>query len=277
MAIGNVVEIEYYGRGEDIEFPYSEYSPNEILGMVYGNRMTPAEAIWALETRLRTCKEEKIHLRFCPPWNLTQGLVNWIIKELKAAFPSGEFDKEIEDWVIEGAEAELSTRKAIISPDIWFHPPELPASGLPELIQARKELQASGLPEVIQALKALKKEIREDERVIEELKAAFPEIEALPEPAPYTQAPEEAQAAVTASGLTDVEIINLLEPYIEINKTIKDKTIYAKKRGTTLVAIFDKIKDITGSYERARLFMKQNMSGVETSLNKNRPRHKYHD
>ncbi|MDR0662960.1 MAG: hypothetical protein LBF80_02630 [Spirochaetaceae bacterium] len=100
---------------------------------------------------------------------------------------------------------------------------------------------------------------------------------AQPEPAPDTQTPEETQAAVTASGLTDVEIINLLEPYIEINKTIKDKTIYAKKRGTSVVAIFDKIKDITGSYERARLFMKQNMRGVEMTLNTHRPKHRYHD
>ena len=107
--------------------------------------------------------------------------------------------------------------------------------------------------------------------------ASFDVIRAEIEAAPDTQTPEETQAAVTASCLTDVEIINLLEPYIEINKTIKDKTIYAKKRGTSVVAIFDKIKDITGSYERARLFMKQNMRGVEMTLNTHRPKHRYHD
>ena len=77
-----------------------------------------------------------------------------------------------------------------------------------------------------------------------------------------------------ADPLTDGECIQKLDDtgYITINQRVKNKTAYVVKKGHSVLDVFDELAKITGSERRARAIMLQNMSRVETSLSKHRPK-----
>jgi hypothetical protein len=89
--------------------------------------------------------------------------------------------------------------------------------------------------------------------------------------APDTQSPE--QKAVPA--LTDTECLQRLSDtgYIMINPHIKDRVAYLIKKSHNTLDTFDELAKTTGSELRARSIMFQNMTGVQGTLNKHRPKH----
>jgi hypothetical protein len=69
------------------EFPYSFYTLNKIPREVYGRRMIPQRALWALETRATAYRQKANSLTYCSE-KLNEKLreADRVIEELKAAF-----------------------------------------------------------------------------------------------------------------------------------------------------------------------------------------------
>jgi len=74
--------------------------------------------------------------------------------------------------------------------------------------------------------------------------------------------------------LTDLECLKRLVDtgFIMQNERVKGSTKYIVKKGYAILDVFDELSKITGSEMRARAIMMQNMTKVESTLNKHRPK-----
>jgi len=73
---------------------------------------------------------------------------------------------------------------------------------------------------------------------------------------------------------TDAECLEKLVDtgFIMTNPRVKGRTAYLVQKAHNVLDVFDELAKITGSGLRARAIMFQNMVGVETTLNKHRPK-----
>jgi hypothetical protein len=203
------------------EFPYSFYAPNKILGEVYGRRMIPREALWALETRARAYRKKDNSLAYCSE-ELSEKIreVDRVIEELKAAF-----QKPPPATIAPQPETLPSPPRTETPDPVPDTPPEKP----PE--------SKVTPPPVIQAVLG----------------------EGLLDSPPV---------------LIDAECLQRLDDtgFIMINPRIKDRTVYLIKKAHTVLDVFDELVKMTGSEKRARAIMFQNMGGVKSTLDRHRPK-----